>query len=217
MWYLQRGVDWTHMQVRLSDVSGNQIWIKFSCVVFILHADFRVNVTIRQLNLHFQGTYFGKTALRRRFYYPCPRPKGFTSVDTFWLCLNAFDGTTVMIANHCDDCKPRNEGNFSHGGEEWNANFTRFTPACFSRLKYIARKMVSSFIPDPKIKLLTITFHETTSRFLPCTLPEKKCQKKLDSVISAFSLPIFRNRIPTTASFLRVVVFALCTYFWELV
>lgn len=62
------------MQVRLSDVSGNQIWIKFSCVVFILHADFRVNVTIRQLNLHFQGTYFGKTALRRQ--------------------------TTAMIANH---------------------------------------------------------------------------------------------------------------------
>lgn len=61
-------------------------------------------------------------------------------------------------------------------------------------------------------KFFSTTTHVKENYFKLSTGIGKNCQEKVENVISDYRRPVFGNRPRTTASFLRVVVFAQCMY-----
>ena len=118
--------------------------------------------------------------------------------DTYWPPLS-----------HCDDCKLLEEENFLPGAQEWIVCFNSVQQQVFLNYHICQGKLFQTFYRDRKNVLLTITFQ---GKYFG-----KNCQEKVENVISDYRRPFFGNRPRTTASFLRVVVFAQCMYLWELV
>ena len=70
----------------------------------------------------------------------------------------------------------------------------------------------TTHVKENYFKLSTGIEKCTSHDHFPGKILRENCQEKVENVISDYRRPFFGNRPRTTASFLRVVVFAQCMY-----